>query len=411
MAPPAHEILRETIAISESEAGDEDLAATIRAGAGGGPLNIAPIANPDSFATVVDVGLTIGPDEGLLVNDTDDDGDTLTAAIVEQPSNGVALVNSDGSFTYTSDTGFIGQDSFTYQASDGAVVSNAATVTIIVDDGVNETPVAVDDSFNVQANEVIDVSAAQGVLVNDSDGDGDQLTAVLVEQPANGTLTLASDGSLIYTPNQNFFGQDSFTYQATDGELSSNIATAEINVTTENELFGPAVPGDFRDANNLGIRTDLVEGAPPITSAHVDGDVDYSLHSNPPTYGDHHGFDPNGIDVNPGETPRTTGIYTTPQPEEDLIHNLEHGHVWISYDPEQITDGDLQLLEQLVLDGSPNANGGGVGVILTPRPDNDDVIALASWARLQTLDRYDPFAIRAFVEQNRGKSPEGFITP
>jgi hypothetical protein len=182
-------------------------------------------------------------------------------------------------------------------------------------------------------------------------------------------------------------------------------------VTLVNPIFGPAVPGSFEDSSVLGIRTDLVPGAPPITAEHVDGDVDYTGYSNPPTYGDHHGFDPQGLDSNPGITPRPTGVYTEEQPDEDLIHNLEHGHVWISYDPDLIGPVDLRSLEDLVLDGSPNDNGGGVGVILTPRAANDNMIALASWARLQTMDTFDSAAIRNFIEINRGKAPEGFITP
>ena len=154
-----------------------------------------------------------------------------------------------------------------------------------------------------------------------------------------------------------------------------------------------------------------VPGAPPITRLHADGEIDYTGYSNPPTYGDHHGFDPQDVDVNPGITPRPTGVYTTEQPEEDLIHNLEHGHVWITYNPNLISASDLAALEQLVRDGSPNPNGGGVGVILTPRAANDSTIALASWAHLLTLDNFDPATIRNFVEINRGKAPEGFITP
>jgi hypothetical protein len=192
----------------------------------------------------------------------------------------------------------------------------------------------------------------------------------------------------------------------------SNTGTVRINVTpVDNQPFGAVTPGSFAAPGVLGIRTDLVPGAPPITAFHDNGDVDYTGYSNPPTYGAHHGFDPQGIDGNPGITPRPTGIYTTEQPEEDLIHNLEHGHVWISYNPNLISERDRQALERLVRDGSPNPNGGGVGVILTPRAANDTMIALASWARLLTLDSFDATAIRNFVLANRGKSPEGFITP
>ena len=85
--------------------------------------------------------------------------------------------------------------------------------------------------------------------------------------------------------------------------------------------------------------------------------------------------------------------------------------MWISYHPDIIDDNDLASLENLVRDGSPDPNGGGVGVILTPRAANDTMIALVSWSRLLTLDSYEPSTIRDFVETNRGKAPKGFITP
>ena len=82
-------------------------------------------------------------------------------------------------------------------------------------------------------------------------------------------------------------------------------------------------------------------------------------------------------------------MYSEEQPDEDLIHNLEHGHVWISYNPNLISGDDLEALEQFVRDGSTEANGGGVGVILTPRAANTSAIAVASWARLLELDGFD----------------------
>lgn len=283
-----------------------------------------------------------------------------------------------------------------------------------VPDETDNTPIAADDAYTVQENQVLDRDATAGVLSNDVDLDGDSLTAILVDQPDNGLVTMNADGSFTYTPVTDFTGVDFFTYEVSDGTNTSNLASVAVTVTADvviNQPFGAVTPGQFDSPGLLGIRTDLVAGAPPITANHVDGDVDYTGYSNPPTYGNHHGFDPQGTDVNPGITPRPTGVYSTEQPDEDIIHNLEHGHVWISYNPSLISSGDLAALEQLVLDGTSNANGGGVGVILTPRAANDNMIALASWAHLQTLDSYDPVAIRDFVETNRGKAPEGFITP
>lgn len=75
-------------------------------------------------------------------------------------------------------------------------------------------PVAVDDGYTAGEEEELVVDAGEGVLANDSDEDGDDLTAVLVDGPANGTLTLNEDGSFNYLPNTDFSGDDTFTYVA-----------------------------------------------------------------------------------------------------------------------------------------------------------------------------------------------------
>lgn len=170
----------------------------------------------------------------------------------------------------------------------------------------------------------------------------------------------------------------------------------------EEDLFGPVTTGSFQDTDLLGIRTDLVSGAPPITAEHVSTAVSYAGFSNPPTYGPHHGpvNDAQGNSI----TPRPTGVYTTEQHDEDLVHNLEHGHVWISYNPTTISAADKAALEALVTNGGTNT-----GVILTPRSQNTTTIAVASWARLLTLGAFDEEQIRAFIETNRGHAPEGFI--
>jgi VCBS repeat-containing protein len=69
----------------------------------------------------------------VLANDTDADGDPLTAVLASGPSHGALQLNADGSFAYTPASGFSGQDSFAYKANDGAADSNIATVTITVE--------------------------------------------------------------------------------------------------------------------------------------------------------------------------------------------------------------------------------------------------------------------------------------
>ncbi len=94
-------------------------------------VNHAPVAVNDSYSTDEDSTLTITA-AGVLGNDTDSDSATLTAVLGTGPASGTLTLNADGSFTYTANVGFTGTDTFTYQASDGAALSNAATVTIDV---------------------------------------------------------------------------------------------------------------------------------------------------------------------------------------------------------------------------------------------------------------------------------------
>src|SRR5213079_3128924 len=128
---------------------------------------------------------------------------------------------------------YLGNDSFTYQANDGALNSGIATVSITIT-GVNDAPVAVNDSYTTAEDTLLTVIAA-GVLANDSDIDGDALSAILVSQPTHGVLTLNTNGGFNYLPATNYVGSDSFTYQADDGSLNSGIATVSIIVTAVND--------------------------------------------------------------------------------------------------------------------------------------------------------------------------------
>src|SRR5439155_625146 len=122
---------------------------------------------------------------GVLANDTDLDGDSLTAMLVTGPAHGVLSLSTNGSFTYTPVSNYFGSDSFTYQASDGVTNSGAAVVSLTITNS-NRAPLAVNDSYGLNKNSALTVSAP-GVLANDIDLDGDPLTALLVTAPAHGT--------------------------------------------------------------------------------------------------------------------------------------------------------------------------------------------------------------------------------
>ena len=137
----------------------------------------------------------------MLDNDSDAEGDGLSAMLVTGPAHGTLTLNADGSFIYTPDANYHGADSFTYRASDG-VADSAETTVVLTVDPVNDTPVAADNSYSTDEDTAL-VVAAPGVLGNDTDLDGDSLQAVLVSGPSQGTLTLNANGSFTYTPASN----------------------------------------------------------------------------------------------------------------------------------------------------------------------------------------------------------------
>jgi|GEM_PF-6576510 len=212
-----------TYTISDGHGGSDTANVTVIVS----PVNDAPVAVGDSYATNENTALVV-PAPGVLANDSDPDGASLSALLVTAPSHGVLGWNANGSFTYTPAANYNGGDSFTYKANDGSLSSNIATVSIAVVP-VNDAPVAVNDSYSTNQNTALNV-AAPGVLSNDTDPDSASISAVLASGPANGTLTLNANGSFNYAPANNFSGTDSFTYRASDGALSSNAATVTITV-------------------------------------------------------------------------------------------------------------------------------------------------------------------------------------
>lgn len=101
----------------------------------------------------------------------------------------------------------------------------------------NDPPVAVADSYNMNQDTTLNVDAP-GVLGNDSDSNGDSLTATLVGDVSNGTLVLNADGSFTYEPDPGFVGDDTFTYNASDGTDDSNTVTVTIHVA---DTQGPVI--------------------------------------------------------------------------------------------------------------------------------------------------------------------------
>ncbi|WFR60916.1 Ig-like domain-containing protein [Paenibacillus amylolyticus] len=178
--------------------------------------NRPPVVTNQSLSTLQNV-----PVNGQVVA-TDPDGDPLTYALQSPPSNGTAIVNPDGSFTYTPVTGFVGIDSFSVLVSDGKGGTSVGSVTVNV---IDQPPVTQDlqlsTNFNTPLNGQIPAT----------DPDGDTLTYTVSVPPANGTVVLdPATGAFTYTPNAGFIGVDHFSVLVSDGKGGTATSNVQVGV-------------------------------------------------------------------------------------------------------------------------------------------------------------------------------------
>jgi VCBS repeat-containing protein len=230
------------------------------------PINDIPVVTDDTYSTDEDTALNISV-PGVLGNDTDVDGDALTAMLVADAAHGTLTFNPNGSFAYTPAANYNGPDSFTYRAADGVAQSAIATVSITVRP-INDAPVVANDTYATDEDMPLNISTP-GVLANDSDMEGDALTAQLVNGPAHGSLTLNPNGSFAYAPTGDYHGPDSFTYRANDGLADSSIATVSITVRPVNDA-----PAAANDADATDEDTPLNISTPGVLANDTDVDGD-----------------------------------------------------------------------------------------------------------------------------------------
>ncbi|MES2660456.1 MAG: Ig-like domain-containing protein, partial [Verrucomicrobiota bacterium] len=164
--------------------------------------NLPPVALADSYTTNEDTQLVVPVLTGILANDSDPELKPITAVLETTTSHGLLVLNANGSFSYTPNLNYVGQDSFTYHASDSVVNSTVTTVSLTVT-AVNDAPVAVADAGTTAEDTLLTV-AAPGVLSNDTDIEGGTLTVAVVTGPAHGTLTLNANGGYDYDPADNY---------------------------------------------------------------------------------------------------------------------------------------------------------------------------------------------------------------
>jgi hypothetical protein len=185
-------------------------------------VNLAPIAYSQSVTNGEDASFAI------TLTGSDVDGPETNYVVLVGPTNGT-LSGVAPNLTYLGASNYFGRDSFTFSINDGSLTSAVATVSITVLP-VNQPPVANDDHYDLGGSVALDIPAP-GVLANDSDPEGENLTAILVSGPLQGVLNLKPSGGFSYAPTNHFSGGDTFTYQVSDGQTNSGPATVSIVVS------------------------------------------------------------------------------------------------------------------------------------------------------------------------------------
>jgi VCBS repeat-containing protein len=228
----------------------------------------------------------------VAVGDFNRDGDPdLAVANVDLNRVSVLLGGAGGSFAGPTnfDVGdgptSVAVDDFNGDGKPDVAAANVrgGNVSVLLNStNVNRAPTATADAYTTAEDTALSV-AAPGVLGNDGDPDGNPLTAVLGSGPSHGSLTLNPNGSFTYTPTANYHGDDSFTYKASDGTLTSNPATVTITVTPVNDT--PSAVGDTYSTDE---DTTLTVAAPGVLGN--DSDLDHDTLTAATVSGPSHGI-------------------------------------------------------------------------------------------------------------------------
>ena len=178
--------------------------------------NHAPMAHLQAVTTAEDAPAIV------TLEGSDPDGDTVIYKVVASPSHG-ALSGTAPNLTYTPSRDFVGPDSFAFKVNDGVADSALTSVSITVTPA-NDKPMAASDSVTLLEDTVTPISL-RGI-----DPDGNNLTYSILTQPSNGSLS-GTEPNVVYEPDENFAGQDNFTFKINDGITDSLSATISIMVT------------------------------------------------------------------------------------------------------------------------------------------------------------------------------------
>ena len=229
------------------------------------PNPTSPVTDLNSPPDILVLSYQISED-GVLneqISAQDNEGDALSFAVTSPTSNGALNFNNDGSFTYTPNPNYFGEDSFTLNVSDGTATT---TETITLDiTSVNDAPTISDNDYFTRLNNPITFS------LNGGDVDNDSLTFQIINQPTQGSLVINEDNSATYTPENDAQGIDTLTISVSDNEYSD---TAEITIDNNLSFTGQlALNGASIDDLQV-----VVSSENSLTNIHVEDDGSFRVY-------------------------------------------------------------------------------------------------------------------------------------
>ncbi|WP_189342892.1 DUF7507 domain-containing protein, partial [Ulvibacter litoralis] len=200
-------------------------------------ISIDPNSGGNEILAVDDINDTfvnIPVDGDVSTNDLNVDGPVGTEVftLVNGPSEGTLVFNTDGTYTYTPNLDYVGEDTFEYQVCDGGnpIACDTAIVYIeVVGDPIigNDPPVANADTNITE----VGVPISGNVLSNDFDPDGDPIIITVNTDPSNGTVVInPTTGEYTYTPNPGFQGEDTFEYTICDDGTPALCDTTTVTI-------------------------------------------------------------------------------------------------------------------------------------------------------------------------------------
>ncbi|MFP6649509.1 MAG: Ig-like domain-containing protein, partial [Pirellulaceae bacterium] len=237
------------------------------------PQNDAPTLDPVSDITINEDapertvslgGISAGPSESQPLAVTASSSNT---SLIDHPEVIYTSAQSTGSLIFTPRLDAHGSSTIIVTVTDGGLdgllstpgdnLSHQETFTVTVN-SVEDRPRALDDSYIVDEGTTLVVSAAEGVLANDQDPEGDAMQAELVSSTSHGSLTFNNDGSFQYTPEVGFNRSDSFDYRAKDAGGAGAPARVTINVHSAHPFHNSQAPMDVNDDGTVNAQDVLM---------------------------------------------------------------------------------------------------------------------------------------------------------